>query len=48
MAKVVLVTVYAKDKPDKKKKMYALIDDQSNRSLAKPEFSMNLRKTMQR
>ncbi|XP_052762111.1 uncharacterized protein LOC128204746 [Mya arenaria] len=37
-AKVVLVTVHSINNPVKKKKMYALIDDQSNRSLARPEF----------
>ncbi|XP_069129320.1 uncharacterized protein [Argopecten irradians] len=37
-AKVVLVQVHPKDFPKKTFHMYALIDDQSNRSLAKPEF----------
>ncbi|XP_033755669.1 uncharacterized protein LOC117338425 [Pecten maximus] len=37
-AKVVCVRIYAKERPEEKVKMYALIDDQSNRSLVKPEF----------
>lgn len=37
-AKVVLVTVQSKTNPEEKKTMYALIDDQSNKSLAKTEF----------
>ena len=37
-AKVVLVTIYPKDRPNKRTTMYAPIDHQNNRSLAKPEF----------
>ena len=36
-AKVVCVQVYSKDKPKQKVQMYALLDDQSNRSLVKSE-----------
>lgn len=37
-AKILPVKVYHKDKPDKVMKMYAIIDEQSNRSLASSEF----------
>ncbi|XP_076074970.1 uncharacterized protein LOC143045968 [Mytilus galloprovincialis] len=37
-AKILPVDVYHKDKTDKIIRMYAIIDDQSNRSLASPEF----------
>ena len=37
-AKYVLVNVYAKGKSEKAVKMYAILDDQSNRTLAKSEF----------
>ncbi len=37
-AKVVCVNVYSRNNPEYKKKLYALLDDQSNRSLVKPEF----------
>ncbi|XP_076102049.1 uncharacterized protein LOC143071561 [Mytilus galloprovincialis] len=37
-AKILPADVYHKDKTDKIVRMYAIIDDQSNRSLASPEF----------
>ena len=37
-AKTVLVNVYPDGLPDKAKRMYAMIDDQSNRSLARSDF----------
>lgn len=37
-AKTILVRVYPKEYPEKVKNMYAIIDDQSNRSLATSEF----------
>lgn len=37
-AKILPVNVFHKDHPGYTKKMYAIIDDQSNRSLASPEF----------
>ncbi|XP_052062914.1 uncharacterized protein LOC127702663 [Mytilus californianus] len=37
-AKILPVNVYYKDNQDKVIRMYAIIDDQSNRSLASPEF----------
>lgn len=37
-AKVVKVCVYPKGRPDEKIQLYALIDDQSNRTLGSPEF----------
>ncbi|XP_053375012.1 uncharacterized protein LOC128547190 [Mercenaria mercenaria] len=37
-AKLVCVYVYPMGDPEKKVKIYALLDDQSNRSLVKPEF----------
>jgi len=40
-AKIVLVNVYPNGRPDLATKVYAMIDDQSNRSLAKSEFFDN-------
>jgi len=37
-AKTILVNVYPKGKPEEKIRTYAIIDDQSNRSLARSEF----------
>jgi hypothetical protein len=37
-AKILPVNVYHKDNPENIVQMYAVIDDQSNRSLASPEF----------
>lgn len=37
-AKVLLVEVHHRDKPGESERMYALLDDQSNRSLARPRF----------
>jgi hypothetical protein len=37
-AKILPVNVYHKDNPENVVQMYAVIDDQSNRSLASPEF----------
>ena len=37
-AKIVCVNVYQKGEEQAKRKVYAVIDDQSNRSLVKPEF----------
>ncbi|XP_068238309.1 uncharacterized protein [Palaemon carinicauda] len=37
-AKILPVKVFHKDSPDKVVRMYAIIDDQSNRSLASPDF----------
>lgn len=37
-AKIVLVKVHRRNQPEKSVKMYAIIDDQSNHSLAKTEF----------
>jgi hypothetical protein len=37
-AKIVLVNVYPTGKPEMAEKVYALLDDQSNRSLVKPEL----------
>jgi hypothetical protein len=37
-SKICLAKVYVKDRPDRKVKVYAVIDDQSNCSLAKPQL----------
>jgi hypothetical protein len=37
-AKILQVNVFQKDNPSETHKMYAIIDDQSNRSLASPAF----------
>ena len=37
-AKISLVSVYPANNPDNAHRMYVVLDDQSNRSLAKPEF----------
>lgn len=37
-AKVVLIRVHSVREPEVKRTIYALIDDQSNKSIAKPEF----------
>lgn len=37
-AKIVLVKVYPGNKVEKAKKMYAILDDQSNRTLGRPDF----------
>lgn len=37
-AKILPVTVFHRDNPNKQVKLYAVIDDQSNRSLAAPDF----------
>ena len=42
-AKLVLVKVYQNSRPDQFLKTYAILDDQSNRSLAKPEFFSKLK-----
>ena len=41
-AKIVLVHVYKKDKPDNYVSCYAIVDEQSNRTLAKPELFSSL------
>ncbi len=37
-SKVCLVKVFPEDHPEKAAKTYVILDDQSNRSLARPEF----------